>query len=71
MAASYVVEFYDRVSGCWSHDKMSSELAASKTCCDIAYIENVLDEKTSLSYKMVFDLKTKCSSLKMNNITVI
>ena len=42
----------------------------AKTCCDIAYIENVL-EKKNLSYKMVFELKTKFSSLKMNNITVI
>ena len=42
----------------------------AKTCCDIVYIENVL-EKQNLSYKMFFYLKTKFSSLKMNNITVI
>ena len=42
----------------------------AKTCCDIVYIWNIL-EKKSFSYKMVFDLKTKFASLKMNNITVI
>ena len=42
----------------------------AKTCSDNVYIENVL-EKQNLSYKIVFDLKTKFSSLKMNNITVI
>ena len=42
----------------------------AKTCCDIVYIENVLEKQNSFSYKMVFDLKT-FSSLKMNNIRVI
>ena len=38
MAASYVVEFYDCVPGCrvsWPD---------AKTCCDIVYIENVLEK---------------------------
>ena len=43
----------------------------AKTCCDIVHIENVLEKQKSLSYKMVFDLKSKLFSLKVNNITVI
>ena len=39
MAASYVVEFYDRVPRC----RVSWPCA--KTCCDIVYIENVLEKK--------------------------
>ena len=64
MAASYVVEFYDRVPGC------GVSWRRAKTCCDNVYIENVLEKKESFSYKMVFDLGTKFSSLKMNNIAV-
>ena len=50
---------------------MSPELAACQMRCDIVNIVIVLEKTKSLSYKMPFDLKTKFSSLKMNNITVI
>ena len=68
MVASYVVEFYDRVSGCRvrrSRAKIWSELGACQTCCDIVYIESVL-EKKNLSYKIVFDLKKKLTTLLLS-----
>ena len=66
------IEFYNRELCCrvlcpraW----LSSELAACQNVCNIVYIDNILELK-SLSYKIVFDLKTKFSFLKINNITV-
>ena len=65
MAASYIVKFCDRMPRC----RVSWPCA--KTYYYSVYIENVLRKTIFLSYKMIFYLKTKFSSLKMNNITVI
>ena len=77
------IYFYGRELYCrvlWPRAWMSSQLV---TCCDvewvdrvpkrvvILYISEMFWEQKSFSYKMVFDLKTKFSSLQMNTITVI
>ena len=68
MLSSYMFAYLD-VESAGHVLKCRVSWPLAKTCSDNVYIENVL-EKQNLSYKIVFDLKTKFSSLKMNNITV-